>query len=384
VNPVPRLSFPRSCRPVHAVLLVLGCAALVIPVISNLDTGNGVVEATYAYVSRERPIDRILNGTALGSRRIAIAPEPAPRPAPALPPRLVQPGQLTATLRDTTPDLTDILLPTLHDDPAPSQEATPPEKRPAIPHPRLTLPRYTAPAIPDRSKARPAAASNTQPRIALVVTAVGLHEAITQQAIRKLPKGVTLAFAPIGERIDVLAKTAIDDGHTVLVEIPMEPINPRRDPGEPLTLRVSNTNAVNLARLDKALSRVPGAAGISSYLGARFNRSDEAASPVVQAVASRGLFLFENQPSGQSRLGALAKSHKADYAAGLLAIDKDRDEAMILDRLSALEQQARRDGVAIGVATAYRGSIATLERWVESAEERGIVFVPVTHLKNAG
>jgi len=174
------------------------------------------------------------------------------------------------------------------------------------------------------------------------------------------------------------------DGHTVLVEIPMEPINPRRDPGEPLTLRVANTGPANIARLDKALARFPGASGISSYLGARFSRSEAAASPIVQEIGSRDLFLFENQPSRQSMLGAIAKSYKVPYAAGVIALDSDRNADRMADRLATLEQQARREGVAIGVATAYRDSIAALENWIAEASSRGIVFVPVTRLETAG
>jgi len=93
------------------------------------------------------------------------------------------------------------------------------------------------------------------PEIALVIAAAGLNTNTTRYAIEALPAGITLAFAPIKEEATALAADAKRDGHTVLVEIPLEPVNRRRDPG-PLTLRVSDSPEANLERLQRALARI--------------------------------------------------------------------------------------------------------------------------------
>ncbi len=407
-----RLSFPRELLPVSVVFGFLGCTAIAVPLISNLEEADTAVEAKRGFVSSERPIDRILNGTALGSRPIGAQAGTKTVIHPTVP-RFTQPARLLPAQPDTAPDLKIALLsvtaaqPSIVVDavqkfmPAPKRKPERPV-RAAIPvraatngiETTLLEPLQDVVAAPQRettinpdptSITRPATSSNSPaPRIALVVTAAGINETTTQQAIDKLPKGITFAFAPIGKRTKTLAKAAIADGHTILAEIPMEPVNPLRDPGEPLTLRISNTGEVNITRMNNALSRVPGASGISSYLGAKFSQSEDAAAPVIDEIASRGLFLFENQPSGQSRLGFMAKSQDVPYAAGIMSVDRERNTAIMLDRLSTLETEARRDGVAIGIATAYRDSIDILENWVAAAEQRGIVFVPVNRLEDAG
>lgn len=419
-----RASFLRHLRPVHVVLLVLGCAAVAIPLLSSPDPTNGVVAAKRAFVSPVRPIDRILAGEALGSRPDLTLPElsrPVPQsvavqPVPR-PPRIVFPAQLTHAMADDAPDMSEVRLAMVPPSapssltartvapPLPVQEAgfAEPRRKPVrrtreysvttietkslpllLASTEIDLPETPKPDAPTVQVSSTPERDSDAPRIALVVTAAGINEATTRQAISALPRGVTLAFAPIGDQTSILAKAAIRDGHTVLVEIPMEPINPHRDPGEPLTLRASNTHEDNIARLDEALSRFPDASGISSYLGARFNRSEDAVFPVVKAIADRGLFVFENQPNGQSRLGSVARTQGVAYAAGSVSIDESRDDMDILTRLSALEKQARRDGVAIGVASAYRESITALERWIAAAETRGIVFVPVTQIDGTG
>lgn len=400
-----RVSFPRHLRPVSMVLAVLGVAAIAVPLLSNLSREDGTVEATHAFVSSERRTDRLVQATPSESRRTVT------EAVQGRSPRLVIPPRLPHAMPDAAPDLQIARLSATASQPSVIAQAATPTTKQFMPEPRRKperLERVTAaqietqmlepletsvagslPAlaiIPEPVVAvRPAIPSTAPaPRIALVITAAGINEVTTRRAIDGLPMGVTLAFAPIGERTGILAKAAIEDGHTILAEIPMEPVNPNRDPGEPLTLRVSNSGEANIARMNKSIARVPGASGISSYLGAKFSQSEDAAGPVVSEIASQGLFLFENQPSGLSRLSALAKSRDVPYAAGPMAIDLDRDGAMMLDRLSALEIQARREGVAIGVATAYRDSIDALESWVAAAERRGIVFVPVTRIEDAG
>ena len=409
---MPRATFAtRRPRPVHAVLLALGCTAIAVPLITNNGAPERTVEVQRGYVSAERPVHRFLRGSALGSRKLTTATASASEQQQlTISPRYALPTRLRAPTADTAPDLRTASLtveatvpPTQPADVTataqpPKQRFTEPRRKPPIPvriaelstlEPLLmrptvdsiatALPEIIGPPVPIAP-----ATPSSGPRIALVVTAAGIHEGTTRKAIDALPDTITLAFAPIGKKTGDLARAAIADGHTILAEVPMEPMNPVRDPGEPLTLRVGNTGPDNIARLDKTLARVPGAAGISSYLGAKFTRSEDAATPVIDEIAARGLFLFENQPNGQSRLGALARTGNVAYAASALSIDTDRDTTLMLKRLSDLEAQARREGVAIGVATAYRETILTLDEWIAGAKERGVVFVPITRINEAG
>ncbi len=217
------------------------------------------------------------------------------------------------------------------------------------------------------------------PKIALVIAAAGINENVTRFAIDALPAGVTLAFAPVNRSVADLAREAKDDGHTVLVEIPMEPVNKNRDPG-PLTLRITDTPQENLSRLQQALQRVPVADGASSYLGARFNADAGAATPVIQALAQQGLFFFENEPTSRSLFKSLAASSSLPYARGIVKIDRNRGSAAIRDALNALEQQARKNGHAVGVGTAFRGTISTIELWAKAAQKRGVQFVSVAEI----
>ena len=59
-------------------------------------------------------------------------------------------------------------------------------------------------------------------------------------------------------------------GHEVLLEVPMEPFDfPDSDPG-PHTLRAGEDEDANIERLNWALSRFTGYAGVTNLLGQRF------------------------------------------------------------------------------------------------------------------
>src|SRR5690242_15302334 len=75
--------------------------------------------------------------------------------------------------------------------------------------------------------------TDPRPRIAIVVSGLGIGEAITQSAIDKLPPGITLSFTPYGPQgLQSSVSAARAAGHEVLLELPMEPFDfPSNDPG---------------------------------------------------------------------------------------------------------------------------------------------------------
>ena len=74
------------------------------------------------------------------------------------------------------------------------------------------------------------------PRIAIIISGLGVSDSATADAISKLPGAVTLSFMPYGSNVAALATRAHDQGHEVLLQVPMEPFDyPDNDPG-PQTL----------------------------------------------------------------------------------------------------------------------------------------------------
>ncbi|MBA3516498.1 MAG: divergent polysaccharide deacetylase family protein [Rhizobiales bacterium] len=216
------------------------------------------------------------------------------------------------------------------------------------------------------------------PRIALVVGGMGISQTGTQSAIEMLPEDVTLAFAPYGGSLQRWVEKARAEGHEVLLQIPLEPIGyPEENPGEH-TLLVSNDRRGAQNDLQWALSRMTSYAGVMNYMGARFTSEDQAVLPFLGEIGERGLYYLDDGSSPASRAAALGKVLEVPVVTADRIIDRDRSPGEIERELRALETTARSRGVAVGVASAFPGSIEAIAAWAEGAEARGIVLVPAS------
>ena len=214
------------------------------------------------------------------------------------------------------------------------------------------------------------------PRVAIVLTDVGDNPAQARAAIGTLPANVGLAFTPYPD-VAALTRAARADGHEIWAGLPMQPKSwPRVSPGKN-TLLVGATPADNLRRLDWALARVGGAAGVTGIMGSAFTENEAALRPVLGEVGKRGLAYLDARASGRSVGLAAAR------AAGVRAATNDRfldESGSIAGNLAALEQQAKIQGSAIGYARPLPTTVTALQAWAATLEAKGILLVPPSSL----
>jgi polysaccharide deacetylase 2 family uncharacterized protein YibQ len=229
--------------------------------------------------------------------------------------------------------------------------------------------------------ARPFPPGETRPRIAVVLTGLGLSQAATNAAIG-LPGAVSLSFAPYAANLDEWAIRARAAGHEILLDLPMEPQDyPTDDPG-PHTLLTSLNPSDNVARLEWLLGRFAGYIGVIERMGTKFARSSEALRPVLVALKNRGLMVVDSRTSETSWVFELAGQVGLARAVASAEIDRLASREAIDRQLAALEQEARTSGYAVAVARPYPVSIERLTLWARSLEDRGFVLAPVSAIAN--
>lgn len=217
-------------------------------------------------------------------------------------------------------------------------------------------------------------------RVAIVVGGLGLSQTGTQRAIRQLPETVTLAFAATGNSLQRWMQEARQRGHEILLQVPFEPFDyPVNDPGRG-TLLTGDSAEENLANLHQAMARITNYTGVMNYMGARFLSDSAAMEPVIRDIAARGLLFLDDGSSARSLSGQYAKALDMPYAAGDLQLDGQLQEQAILQKLDELERIARRQGAAVGIASAFDETIAAVAKWSEEAAARGVEIVGVSAL----
>jgi uncharacterized protein len=243
--------------------------------------------------------------------------------------------------------------------------------------PRVAQDGARALAVYARKVEVPPAKANL-PRIAIVVTGLGIGSSTTAEAMAKLPAAVSFAFAPYGTDVERIAARARGEGHEILLQVPMEPFDyPDNDPG-PQTLLTSLPPDQNLDRMQWLMSRFQAYVGVANYMGSRFTSNDATFAPVLREVAKRGLMYLDDGTSPRSLAGQIAGANGLPFAKANVLIDSVPTPDEIDRALARLERLARDDGVVVGVATALPVSVARLANWAKTIEARGFLLVPVS------
>lgn len=223
-----------------------------------------------------------------------------------------------------------------------------------------------------------AEAEDKRPKIAILMGGLGIGREATNQVFDKLPRTVTLGFPPYGDNLEQWIARARENGHEIMLQVPMEPFDyPNNDPG-PQTLLTSLPPAANIDRLLWVLSRTGGYFGVTSYMGAKFTASEEALAPVLTEIGRRGLVFVDNASSPRSLVSKLGPETGAVTARAELVIDATPSAADIDAALARLEEKAKREGAVIGFASPLPVTIGRLEQWAGQLTSKGIALVPVS------
>jgi hypothetical protein len=269
-----------------------------------------------------------------------------------------------------------------------SELPLPPTSPPLIPAPDLGLveqsPQGPLPKVSEDGRmawqvyARPFPAGDRRPRIAVIVTGLGLARDATQGAIQYLPAAVSLAFDPYASGLQEWVAAARRLGHEALLALPMEATEfPVRDAG-PRALVTAIGPGDNLRRLNYLLSRMSGYVGIVTAMGSQFTVEDVQMGPMLDAIGRRGLLYVDSGASRKSVGPAIAKQIGMPRALADMQIDQIPSRAAITKRLTELEDLARKNGAAVALAQPLPVTVERLIAWTASLEGRDVVLAPVS------
>ncbi len=215
-------------------------------------------------------------------------------------------------------------------------------------------------------------------RIAILVNGLGLSDSPSGDVLKGLPPPVSVAFGAYGRSLQDWVTKARADGHEVLLQIPLEPNDyPKEDPG-PHTLLTSLPPEENMKRLQWLMSRYTGYVGITNQMGAKFEATQDALTPVLEEVKARGLLYVDDGSVQASTAPQIASTIGLDYSVASVQIAANASPADIAKQLAKLEATAKERGAAIGVVTANPAALKQLAEWAGKLQSKGFVLVPVS------
>ena len=214
--------------------------------------------------------------------------------------------------------------------------------------------------------------------IAIIIDDVGIGKDKTSELIA-FEYPLTLSFLPYGKNTDTShISDAIKNGHEVMLHVPMEPKG-NYDAGENV-LKVGMNQTDIYRNFEEMLKNAEGFVGVNNHMGSKFT-SDRAAMEIFLDLVKEKGFLFVDSKTLNSSLGGqIADEKRIPFAVRDIFLDHLIDEQFIKRQLTELEHIAKKYGYALGIGHPHRATINALREWLPVAAERGVAFVPISHI----
>ena len=176
--------------------------------------------------------------------------------------------------------------------------------------PRGPVPKIAADGVrPAEAFARPVKplpGKPDAPRIALIVSGLGVSANLTTDALTKSPAAVTLAFMPYGGDVERLVARARGEGHEILLQVPMEPFGyPDNDPGPQTSpdFAHARTKPRPALHCDEPF---PGLCRHRGRDGCAVHSLRAGICPILHETAKRGLIFVDDGSNARSVAGRVA------------------------------------------------------------------------------
>ena len=136
----------------------------------------------------------------------------------------------------------------------------------------------------------------------------------------------------------------------------------------------------NIRQLEWILSRATGYVGVSTFMGSGLATKPRALTPILTELKTRGLMLVDTRENPVGKATDLSREMGLTVVTGDIFIDREPASDTIDKSLRALEDRAKRDGAAIGIARPYPVTIKRLAAWIDGLGAKGIALAPTSAL----
>jgi polysaccharide deacetylase 2 family uncharacterized protein YibQ len=176
-----------------------------------------------------------------------------------------------------------------------------------------------------------------------------------------------------------LAARARTVGDEVLAHVPMEPLDPKQNPG-PHALTVAMDDAAIRTAIAADLDRWHGYVGINNHMGSRFTQDPARMAVVMQELKARGLLWLDSRTTTHSAGAAAAKDAGVPFVLRDIFLDDIETQEAVSAQLENAIAFAKAHGSAIAIGHPHEVTIAVLQKVLPTLEERGVSLVPVTEV----
>lgn len=210
------------------------------------------------------------------------------------------------------------------------------------------------------------------PRIAIIITNLGLNKLLTELALT-MPPSIALGFLPYTASLKPLLYKARQDGHEIYLNIPFE-----TDLYSNHGLNPFLTIDENVKKLKNILAVCNGCHGVYSNYKDNLSNNPQFLDIILHELELQKLiFIFGKDAS--SLLPEHVLSNKQIMPTSII-IDHEAEADEIKEKLDLLVRLALAENVALGYAHGYAITMEIIKDWLPILKNHNVELVPVSEL----
>lgn len=229
-----------------------------------------------------------------------------------------------------------------------------------------------------RPRKAPPAAVKLKGKIAIVIDDWG-YSLRNMPIVDKIKYPLTAAVLPNLPYSFRAADRLQKKGFEIILHLPMEP--KEKYALEKATIMASMDEQAIKKTLDKALSSVYYAKGVSNHQGSRATEDSRVMTIIFSELDRKDLFFFDSYVTSKSVCYNLARKTGVPFARRDIFIDNSENPAYIRQQLNKLKQRAALFGQAIGIGHDRKNTLEVISEVMPEFAKEGYRFVFLSELE---
>lgn len=230
---------------------------------------------------------------------------------------------------------------------------------------------------PKKEIIKPKAAQAVKGKIAIVLDDWGYNLG-NLLVIEQIKYPLTCSVLPNLSYSKLIAEELNGRGFQIILHLPMEPEEKYRL--EKDTLLVSMNEAEMKAIIERGLSSIVYARGVSNHMGSRASADAKTMEAIFRELKRRHLFFLDSFVSSKSVGAQTAAKIGLGFAKRDIFLDNQEEASYIKRQLYKLKHKAGLKGQAIGIGHARRKTLEVLKEVMPEIEKEGYRFVFLSEL----
>ncbi|HEY3348114.1 MAG TPA: divergent polysaccharide deacetylase family protein [Nitrospirota bacterium] len=251
------------------------------------------------------------------------------------------------------------------------------EKKPAPPKPSAQAqPGLPAPAV--TPQAQPVLIVQSGPVVAIIIDDLGMDMAHLDMVL-PLGKGLTFAVMPGLPCSARTAGRARQEGHEVIMHLPMQPKGEVKGLGPGALLTGMSADDLHKTFLAD-YATVPGADGVNNHMGSLLTEDRAAMNALMGVLKEKGLIFIDSRTTASSVALQAAKDAGVRAAERAVFLDDSAEPDDINAQFDRMVSLAQKRGAVVAIGHPRPNTVGVLMERLPELEKSGIKLVRVSEL----